>query len=227
MKKTVILALALLLAAALPLAGCELLDQPFPEETETDSSILIDPEKTDSETAAGTAAETAAETEADTADPYEGLSSAERRIREIADKALRAKHDIPSLEHFSVKVTDFSGGYSVRYVLMIHGYETGEEYSVDLTRRLTVKSVYGFHAGRYACYLETATAEAIRAAEKKLGNGGSGAYLTIDNEGYLCLSREEIVPITPETDENGNEIMEGCGDHKHEFYNERICKPES
>ena len=219
MKKTVILALALLLAAALPLAGCELLDQPFPEETETDSSIRIDPEKTDSETAA----ETAAETEADTADPYEGLSSAERRIREIADKALRAKYDIPSLEHFSVKVTDFSGGYSVRYVLMIHGYETGEEYSVDLTRRLTVKSVYGFHAGRYACYLETATAEAIRAAEKKLGNGGSGAYLTIDNEGYLCLSREEIVPITPETDENGNEIMEGCGDHKHEFYNERIC----
>ena len=219
MKKAMIWVLALLLAAALPLAGCELLDQPFPEETETDSSILIDPEKTDSETAA----ETAAETEADTADPYEGLSSAERRIREIADKALRAKYDIPSLEHFSVKVTDFSGGYSVRYVLMIHGYETGEEYSVDLTRRLTVKSVYGFHAGRYACYLETATAEAIRAAEKKLGNGGSGAYLTIDNEGYLCLSREEIVPITPETDENGNEIMEGCGDHKHEFYNERIC----
>ena len=231
MKKAMIWVLALLLAAALPLAGCELLDQPFPEETETDSSILIDPEKTDSETAAGTAAETsaetAAETEADTADPYEGLSSAERRIREIADKALRAKYDIPSLEHFSVKVTDFSGGYSVRYVLMIHGYETGEEYSVDLTRRLTVKSVYGFHAGRYACYLETATAEAIRAAEKKLGNGGSGAYLTIDNEGYLCLSREEIVPITPETDENGNEIMEGCGDHKHVFTHERICKPES
>lgn len=215
MKKTVILALALLLAAVLPLTGCELLDQPFPEETETDSSILIDPEKTDSETAAGT--------EADTADPYEGLSSAERQIREIADKALRAKYDIPSLEHFSVKVTDFSGGYSVRYVLMIHGYETGEDYSVYLTKMLTVESVHGFHSGQYACYLETATAEAIRAAEKKLGNGGSGAYLTIDNEGYLCLSREEIVPITPETDENGNEIMEGCGDHKHEFYNERIC----
>lgn len=219
MKKAMIWVLALLLAAALPLAGCELLDQPFPEETETDSSILIDPEKTDSETAAGTAAET----EADTADPYEGLSSAERQIREIADKALRAKYDIPSLEHFSVKVTDFSGGYSVRYVLMIHGYETGEDYSVYLTKMLTVESVHGFHSGQYACYLETATAEAIRAAEKKLGNGGSGAYLTIDNEGYLCLSREEIVPITPETDENGNEIMEGCGDHKHEFYNERIC----
>lgn len=215
MKKAMIWVLALLLAAALPLAGCELLDQPFPEETETDSSILIDPEKTDSETAAGT--------EADTADPYEGLSSAERQIREIADKALRAKYDIPSLEHFSVKVTDFSGGYSVRYVLMIHGYETGEDYSVYLTKMLTVESVHGFHSGQYACYLETATAEAIRAAEKKLGNGGSGAYLTIDNEGYLCLSREEIVPITPETDENGNEIMEGCGDHKHEFYNERIC----
>ena len=231
MKKAMIWVLALLLAAALPLAGCELLDQPFPEETETDSSILIDPEKTDSETAAGTsagtAAETAAETEADTADPYEGLSSAERRIREIADKALRAKYDIPSLKHFSVKVTDFSGGYSVRYVLMIHGYETGEEYSVDLTRRLTVKSVYGFHAGRYACYLETATAEAIRAAEKKLGNGGSGAYLTIDSEGWLCLSREDIVSITPETDADGNEIWEGCGDHKHVFTHERICKLES
>lgn len=219
MKKAMIWVLALLLAAALPLAGCELLDQPVPEETETDSSILIDPEKTDSETAA----ETAAETEADTADPYEGLSSAERQIREIADKALRAKYDIPSLEHFSVKVTNFSDRYSVRYVLMIHGYETDEHYSVDLTKTLTVESVYGFHTGQYACYLETATAEAIKAAEEKLGRGGSGPYLSIDNEGYLCLSLEEIVPITPETDENGNEIMEGCGDHKHEFYHERIC----
>ena len=52
MKKTALLLLALLLAAALPLAGCELLDQPFPEETETDSSILIDPEKTSPETEA-------------------------------------------------------------------------------------------------------------------------------------------------------------------------------
>ena len=101
MKKTVILALALLLAAALPLAGCELLDQPFPEETETDSSILIDPEKTDSETAAGTAAETAAETEADTADPYEGLSSAERRILQYYIDGHETA-DIPDLAFISI-----------------------------------------------------------------------------------------------------------------------------
>ena len=215
--------LVLLMAVTLLFAGCEILEQPFPIGTEADSGSLLHPEKTDSE-ATGAPVETPAqETEAETADPYEGLSSAKRQIREIADKALRAKYDIPSLEHFSVEVTDFSDSYSVRYVLMIHGYETGEHYSVDLTKTLTVESVYGFHSGQYACYLETATAEAIKAAEEKLGRGGSGPYLSIDNEGYLCLSLEEIVPITPETDENGNEIMEGCGDHKHEFYHERIC----
>ena len=211
------------MALTLLLAGCDILEAPFPVGTEPDSGILLHPEKTDPETAADTAEIPAEETEAETADPYEGLSSTERQIREIADKALRAKYEIPSLEHFSVVVNDFSDSYSVRYVLMIHGYETDEHYSVSLTKMLTVESVYGFHSGQYACYLETATAEAIRAAEEKLGRGGSGPYLTIDKEGYLCLSLEEIVPIIPETDENGNEIMEGCGDHKHEFYHERIC----
>ena len=37
MKKTMIGVLVLLLATALPLTGCELLDEPFPEETETET----------------------------------------------------------------------------------------------------------------------------------------------------------------------------------------------
>ena len=123
--------LILLMAVTLLFAGCEILEQPFPIGTEADSGSLLHPEKTDSE-ATGAPVETPAqETEAETADPYEGLSSAARQIREIADKALRAKYDIPSLEHFSVEVTDFSDSYSVRYVLMIHGYENAAKDAKD------------------------------------------------------------------------------------------------
>ena len=83
MKKAMIWVLALLLAAALPLAGCELLDQPFPEETETDSSILIDPEKTGANgnipsEPDGTEAATESDTPTAPADPYVGLTEEER-----------------------------------------------------------------------------------------------------------------------------------------------------
>ena len=52
MKKTAILSLICLLTAVLFFAGCDLLADPFPEETETESSILIDPDKTQPETEA-------------------------------------------------------------------------------------------------------------------------------------------------------------------------------
>lgn len=208
MKKTVILALALLLAAALPLAGCELLDQPFPEATEIDSSIPIDPDKTE------------------TADPYEGLSEDERRIREIADAALLEVYDLPGWEHFEIEISHGVNGVTdifVRYRLTIYGYRTYESYSVTLNADRTVKNLFGSSEGEYSRYLATVTEEAFRAAEQKIGAGG---YLSIDSEGWLCLSREDIVSITPETDADGNEILEGCGDHKHVFTNERICPPQ-
>ncbi len=223
MKKTVYLSLLMLCATvALLFAGCDLLEEPFPEftnnetivrypATSVESSIQIDPEKTQPETVP------------ETADPYAGLSEEERQIREISDAALLVVYDLPAWEHFDIEISYGVNGVTdifVRYEFMIYGYRTYESYSVTLNADRTVKNLYGSHEGKYSRYLATVTEEAFRAAEREIGNGG---YLSIDDEGWLCLSREDIVPITPETDENGNEIMEGCGDHIHEFYHERIC----
>lgn len=221
MKKTVYrFLLILFLLSSLALAGCELLEEPFPEGTEeaTETGEIACP--IDSTMGA---AETTTEPEADTADPYEGLSSAERQIREISDAALLEAYDLPAWEHFDIEISYGVNGVTdifVRYRLMIYGYRTSESYNVILNADKAIKDLYGSCEGEYSCYLATVTEEAFRAAEREIGNGG---YLTIDDEGWLCLSREDIISITPETDENGNEIMEGCGDHRHEFYHERIC----
>ena len=49
MKKACILALTTLLAAAMLFSACDLLSEPFSEETETNSDILIDPNQTELE----------------------------------------------------------------------------------------------------------------------------------------------------------------------------------
>jgi hypothetical protein len=203
MKKTVILALALLLAAALPLAGCELLDQPFPEETETDSSILIDPEKTSPETEAP-------------------LTPEEEALVELAAKALWVGHDLPAREHFKVSIHPHAsnGSNRVRFTLRIGSYRTDEYYNVRISAEGEVTDIDGgYH--NYRQFIKEATAERIAAAEVALadqledyGDQHSGYYLSIDKEGYLCLTCEVIVD-------------KAFGDHEHKFFTERICKPES
>ena len=121
MKKTALLALALLLAAALLLTGCELLDEPFPEETETDSSILIDPEKTGTDSSIpmepdGTEAVTETDTPTAPADPYAGLSEEERHIREVADAALLEAYELPSWENFRIEISYGANGNTNIYV---------------------------------------------------------------------------------------------------------------
>jgi hypothetical protein len=199
MKKTVILALALLLAAALPLAGCELLDQPFPEETETDSSILIDPEKTSPETEAP-------------------LTPEEEALVELAAEALWAKHDLPAREHFKVSIHPHAdnGSNRVQFTLRIGDYSTNESYNVRVSAEGEVTDIDGgYH--NYRQFISGATAERIAAAEAGLdgqiaryGDKHSGYYLAIDKEGYLCLTCEVIVD-------------KAFGDHEHKFFTERIC----
>ena len=204
MKKTALLALALLLAAALPLAGCELLDQPFPEETETDSSILIDPEKTSPETEAP-------------------LTPEEEALVELAAEALWSERsDLPDRECFHVDVSYGANGNTNIYVdfdLYIGSYRTWESYGVTINANRTVTSISGGHHN-YRQYLKGATPERIAAAEAVLdrqiaryGDKHSGYYFTIDDEGYLCLTCEVIVD-------------KAFGDHEHKFFTERICKPE-
>ena len=202
MKKTVIWALALLLAAALPLTGCELLDQPFPEETEADSSILIDPEKTSPETEAP-------------------LTPEEEALVELAAEALWAGRDLPAKGYFKVSIHPHAsdGSNRVRFTLHIGGYRTDEYYNVRVSADGEMTEIDGgYH--NYRQFIKGATAERIADAEAGLdrqiaryGDKHSGYYFTVDDEGYLCLTCEVIVD-------------KAFGDHEHKFFTERICKPE-
>ncbi|MBP3666388.1 MAG: hypothetical protein J6K29_04980 [Clostridia bacterium] len=213
MKKTALLLLALLLAAALPLTGCELLEEPFPEDTETDSRILIDPEKTRPETEAP-------------------LTPEEEALVEIAAEALwNERRDLPGREYFRIDVSYGSNGNTNIYVdfeLYIGSYRTWESYDVTLNANHEVTSISGGHHN-YRQYLKGATPERIAAAEtalaeelKAYGENHAGGYLSVDDEGWLCLSSEIIVYLDGPAHGEG-----GCGiDHDHVFINERICKPE-
>ena len=221
MKKSVMTVTAIV--CLLLLAGCGVTLPPEGESTTNDNTPIGQPFET-----------TAEDTAADTTDPYEGLSSAERQVREIADTALRERYSLPAWEHFAIRVDDAAdGSIWVRYDLELFGYYTSEGYRVVLDAHMAVTQVSGYSVGKYACYLETATAEAFAAAEEKLGGDRSELYLTVDSEGWLCLCKEEIVSIfvTPETDESGNVLEDaptsGCGiDHEHVFHTERICSAE-
>ncbi len=212
MKKTALGVLALLLAATLPLTGCELLERPFPEETEIDSSILIDPEKTSPETEAP-------------------LTPEEEALVELAAEALWARYDLPAREHFKVDIHPHAsnGSSRVQFALYIGGYRTDESYNVRVSAEGEVTEIDGgYH--NYRQFIKGATAERIAAAEAALreplsayGENNSGGYLTVDQEGWLCLSCEIIVELeTHFWQQDG-----GCGvDHDHVFINERICKAE-
>ena len=202
MKKTVIMLLTLLLAATLPLAGCELLDQPLPEETETDSSILIDPEKTSPETEAP-------------------LTPEEEALAELAAEVLWAGRDLPDKGYFKVSIHPHAsdGSNRVRFTLHIGGYRTDEYYNVRVSADGEVIEIDGgYH--NYRQFIKGATAERIAAAEAGLdrqiaryGDKHSGYYFTVDDEGYLCLTCEVIVD-------------KAFGNHEHKFFTERICKPD-
>lgn len=214
MKRTIsLLFAALFLASALLTVGCELPEDPFPEETEVDSSILIDPAKTQPET----------ETET--------LSPEEEALVEIAAKALWAAYDLPDATHFRVRVYPHAsnGSNRVEFTLYIGDYQTNEDYSVRISAEGEVTDISGGYQN-YRQFLNGATPEKLAAAEAALngqlaayGEQHSGGYLTVDQEGWLCLSCEIIVELeTHFWQQEG-----GCGvDHNHVFINERICPPQ-
>ena len=199
--------LALLLTAVLLLLGCDLLKEPFPGEGDESTEIE------------GTLRPVV---------PAETLSPADREIADLAAEALWAEHDLPDREHFRVEVTHGSNGNSNIYVdfeLYIGGYRTWESYGVTLNARREVTGISGGYEN-YRRFLEGATPEAVAAAEAALAEQWkpygehSGSYLSIDNEGYLCLSCEVIVELDPPFWEQEG----GCGiDHEHKFFHERIC----
>ena len=145
-----------------------------------------------------------------------------RLHREVADKAIMSEFGITDLSPYEIEVSAVKGGHCVHYVLFLGGYRSNESYYVNLTPEKEVESIIGEY-GQYAKYLGNATEEAFAVAKEKLAaqieglqSDKSGYYLSIDSEGYLCLSVEIIVDLD-EPDENGM-------DHKHLFFQERICR---
>ena len=206
--------LILLMAVTLLFAGCEILEQPFPIGTEADSGSLIDPEKTSPETEAP-------------------LTPEEEALVDLAAEALWSERsDLPDRECFHVDVSYGVNGNTNIYVdfdLYIGSYRTWESYGVTINANRTVTSISGGHHN-YRQYLQGATPERIAAAEaalaeqlKAYGENHSGGYLSVDDEGWLCLVTEIIVELeTHFWQQDG-----GCGvDHDHVFITERICKPE-
>ena len=128
MKKTTAVALIVLLAATMLFSACDLLSEPFPEETyidtficypdtEKDSNIHIEPD--------GTEAVTETDTPTAPADPYAGLSEEERHIREVADAALLEAYELPSWENFRIEISYGANGNTNIYGQLL-SYVNGE-----------------------------------------------------------------------------------------------------
>lgn len=214
MKKPFFAALAVVsLTVPLLLTGCDVLDDLIPgdtysesivcyPDTDTGSSILIDPEKASPETEAP-------------------LTPEEEALVELAAEALWVGRDLPAKGYFKVSIHPHAsdGSNRVRFTLHIGGYRTDEYYNVRISADGEVIEIDGgYH--NYRQFIKGVTAERIAAAEAGLdsqiaryGDKHSGYYFTVDDEGYLCLTCEVIVD-------------KAFGDHEHKFFTERICKPE-
>ena len=135
----------------------------------------------------------------------------------LADAFMATEYPALSLEDCRVETRqNTKGEYTVEYTLTIGSYRTWESYTVRFDADKKVENSYSSHEGVYSVYLHYATEEKIREAEDKLTqqlekyDTHSGFYLQIDDDGYLCLVAEVIVEPA-------------FGDHKHKFFNERIC----
>lgn len=73
-------------------------------------------------------------------------------------------------------------------------------------------------------FVDTEVEEAIPAAIARMDDKAGkklGYYnLKVDAEGYLCIESEDIVNLSPDDPDYGK----GCGDHRHDFYKERVGK---
>ena len=168
-------------------------------------------------------AETAADTAADITP--ETLSAEDLALVERAAEVLWQTYDLPDASNFHPDVRRHvsNGTATVEFELYIGCYRTNETYNVKFSPDGEAKDTYAIQPGEYSRYLSAATPDAIADAEANLAEQlapygqHSYGYLTIDQEGYLCLSAEVIVELDGPSEG-------GCGvDHDHLFFHARIC----
>lgn len=141
----------------------------------------------------------------------------ELAVEDLADAFITKEYPALSLENCRVDINqNTKGEYSVEYTLAIGGYRTYESYHVKFNADKTVGNSYANYEGKYSAYLSFASEDKISEAEEKLTKRlekyetHSGFYLSIDDQGYLCLNAEVIVDSL-------------FNDHEHKFFTERIC----
>lgn len=172
-----------------------------------------------------------AETKAMESTPAETLSPEELTLVDRAAEALWEAYDLPDRRYFRPSVYyESTGTVEVELRLYIGGHRTNERYIARLSDGGELLSTDAVNEGTYLPYLETIDPADLAAAEAALADflapyddykGGSS--LTIDDEGYLCLSGEFIVELDPPP-LSGLFSEGGCGiDHDHKFFNHRLC----
>lgn len=146
-----------------------------------------------------------------------------KKITAISDAAVRDHFGIDDLSDYSARIVKSKDGeINVVYKLYISDISTRESYTVYINTDGEVKDIFGEY-GEYAKYLPKASERKIKKAKKNIekdikeyGDNTPHYYFTIDNDGYLCLGAEIIIPIDPPADT-------GCMDHDHRMFSERIC----
>lgn len=160
-------------------------------------------------------------TPAGTSVPAETLSPEDAALADRAAAILWETYTLPDRRCFEVNVSHHvsSDKADVEFRLYIGGYRTWESYSVYFAEDGSVAHVFDAHAGVYSRFLEAATPARIAAAEASLEeqvktyDAHSPFYLSVDDEGCLCLTCEVIVD-------------KAFGDHEHKFFVARICSAE-
>ena len=161
----------------------------------------------------------------------ETLSPEELTLVDRAAEALWEAYDLPDRQHFRPSVYyDSTGTVEVVLRLCIGGHRTNERYIARFSADGELLSTDAVGEGTYLPYLKTLDPADLAAAEAALADFlapyddyKGGVALSIDGEGYLCLSGEFIVELDPPP-LSGLFSEGGCNiDHEHKFFNHRIC----
>ncbi len=157
-------------------------------------------------------------------DPGWVWSEAAWNLLEIADKAAT---DVSGIELSSLKSRYYlrEGVYKFYYQFMLCGIETDEQYCLWLSPNgeLVDTEVHNKEFSKYiGTDIESEIPNAIARINAKAGEELPMFlfYFQVDDEGYLCLGLETIVDLNPGDPGYG----EGCGDHRHDFYQEKLGK---
>lgn len=158
-------------------------------------------------------------------------TSYDDELRLIADQVIKESYGITDLSCFEIKVDHYPNGKAaVNYELYIHGYPTNRDFRVRFDASGNVDDIQDY-ISEYLKYLPYATPEAVQKAVAQLQADPMVAlrpnapfYYSIDQEGYLCLGTEVIVPIDPPKPTEDGSLISGCGfDHQHTFPSVRVC----